>query len=170
MAIPNWLVGRHITAVQAQVFTVNEATGGLTSAGSGPTALANLVTSTGTLATGLTFTVGVLNSIRLVATKEKDNISPTNRPIEDNRPTVIGYTIEVEEILRQGSGAWLLGNLWFVGVSKYVELKYARGGNLWDDLYLMTAYDFDVVEGKNVARAMFESVDAGILSYTAADR
>jgi hypothetical protein len=170
MAIPAFLLGRHITTVQVQVLTVNEATGGLSSAGSGATALANLVTSSGTLSSGLTFTVGVLNSIRLTAQKEMDNFAPTNRSVEDNRPTVIGYTIEVEEILRQGSGNWLLANLWFTGTSKYCEIKFARGGNMWDDTYLMTAFEFDVVEGKNVARATFESVDAGGGTYTAADR
>jgi hypothetical protein len=170
MALPNWLLGRHLSAVQAQVQTINEATGALVSAGSGSSALANVVTSTGTVSTPLTFSAGYLNSIRLTSQKDSDNISPTHRPYEDNRPTVVGYAIECEEILRQGSGNWLLANLWFNGASKYVQFTYARGGNRWQDFYLMTAFEFDVVEGKNVARMTLESVDAGGGTYTAADR
>lgn len=170
--IPNWLVGRHATAVQARIQTYDASTGTLADSGGGsPTIndLANVVLTTGAFP-AITFTTGLLNRIRLMGRANTVNVSSVQRDRAHHIPTTRGYSLEVEEVLRRGADQGLLANLWFRGVSVYVHLTFARGGNKWDDYFLMTGYRHNQVRGKTVGVMTLTSVDAGGMTYTAADR
>jgi hypothetical protein len=172
MAIPNWLLGRHVTAVQAHVQTLNESTGALADVTT-PTAndLANVVLTTGSHSSGtIAFTTGLLNDIRLVSDKESDNIASVNMTTAHHVGIKVGYTITCSEVLRSTAAACLLANIWHNGTSRYIRFDYARGGNKWRDWYLMVSYSETTVRGKNVGTMTLQSVDNGGGTYTAADR
>ena len=168
MALPNWLLGRHVTAVRIQVQTLNESTGALASAGSGSANRADIVVTTGSHALGtLAFTTGVLNEMRIVSDKESDNISPVNRQIAHAVPVKVGYDITISEVLRSGANLQLCANVWFGGATNYVLLTAAYGGNRWEIYALMTGYNETAQRGKNVGILTMTSVDNGAIAYTA---
>lgn len=170
--IPNWLLGRHVTAVQAWVQTINESTGALDDVAT-PTAsnFSDLVLTTGSHASGtIVFTTGVLDEIRLVGEKTTDNINSVNRQFAHHVPLQSGYTLSVSEVMRSSVAGCLLANIWFGGTSNYIRFTFGRGGNHWEFICIMTGYNETIVRGKNVANATLVSVDNGGGTYTVGDR
>lgn len=172
MAMPNWLLGRHVTAVKVHLQTVNETTGALADASAGTNTLADIVLTTGSLSGGsIAFSQGLLDEIRWMGEADTENISPVNSRVAHHHRTTGGYTIAVTEILRQGSATCLLANLWLNGATAIGRFVFARGGNKWEDYFIMTSYDETLRKGKNVGVMTLASVDNGAaVAYTAADR
>ena len=170
MALNPWLLGRHVTAVQLQVQTLNESTGALADA-VGATQVADLVVSTGSHSAGtILFTTGLLDSIRLSSDKTTENIASVDRKFANHIPLRIGYQASVAEILRQGANNCRLAQIYHNGSSKIVKLTYARGGNRWIDYFLITGYTETLQRGKNIGTMTLMSVDNGGGTYTANDR
>jgi hypothetical protein len=171
MAIPNWLLGRHVTAVQVAVQTLNESTGALANAGVSAVDVSNIVLTTGSHSSGtIAFTNGLLNEIRLSSDRSVENINPVNRTFAHYVPILQGYDITVSEVMRSGVALCLLANVWFGGDTNYILFSFARGGNKWAGYFIMTGYSETIQRGKNVAMMTLTSVDNGAVTYTAADR
>lgn len=172
MPVPNWLLGRHVTAVQAWVQTINESTGVFADVATPTLAdIADIVTTTGSHAAAtIVFGVGLLDEIRLVGEKTTENINSVNRTIANHVALQVGFSLTVSEIMRTAVNGNLLANIWLAGTSQYVRFTFGRGGNHWEHIFLLTQYDEPLGRGKNVATATLVSVDNGGATYTVGDR
>lgn len=155
MALQPWLLGRHVTSVLVHVQTYNNATG----------ALADAAVTAGNVSQ-LVVTTGVVDEIRLDATRETENISPSNSQRSHAVPIKTGFSLQLSEVMRSSVAGCLLANVWFAGPTNYVRFAFARAGKTWAGYFLMTSYDETIVRGKNVARMSLVFVDNGLPTYT----
>jgi hypothetical protein len=137
--IPNWLVGRHVTACT----------------------LTPQTNTAGTLAdtTPVATMFGHVDEIDIDGTKTTENIKPMNT-IRRNMVTIdVGTQMTVTEILKS-SGTNLLPQAWN-GSPEYFKLLVTRGAQGHTFYALMTSCREQLRHGKSVAVATFEMVDTG---------
>lgn len=155
MALTPWLLGRHVASVLVHVQTYDNTTGALADATSSASTVSQLVVTT-----------GVVDEIRLGATRETENISPANSQRSHAVPIKTGFTLQLSEVMRSSVAGCLLANVWFAGPTNYVRFAFVRAGKTWAGYFLMTSYDETIQRGKNIARMTLAFVDNGLPTYT----
>jgi hypothetical protein len=151
--IPDWLLGRHLTAVTITPQT--EGAGGVLTA---VTASSAVLTTT-------------IDSIRLAQNPVTSNISAVNNQRANNVIEEDDGSLVVTQILRKGDTSATPTNL--LGVLAmgwdYFSATFTRGGRTWTGIYVRGPYTDGVAsKGKNVAEMTFLQADAGTstLTYT----
>jgi hypothetical protein len=181
-AVPLWMLGKHVTAVQAVLQTVDPVTGALANAGTfgGISPTADFIASSGSSTANpptIVFSAGLVDSISLRGRKQEEEISSVNETHANHVPIYVGYSLVVVEILRQAAAKSLWANLWTASdpsqnLSRIVAITFARAGNKWSGYLRMARYPEIIRRGKNVARMELVSIDPGQpnLVYSAGDR
>jgi hypothetical protein len=153
VTVPNWLLGRHVA--QVQLFVQNVAADGtLSDTGSAPLS-ADLQTSTGDPwggSTPLTFTATLVAEVEFSLKGSSENISALDRPKANNVRVGYGAHFTVTEILRNQANKALLAAIYHNGVSRYVRILFARGGNYWQTFALMVGYTEEGAKGRNTGQ------------------
>jgi len=165
--IPQWLLGKHISSVVANVQTVAASDGALADAITGPE-IASLITSSGAWP-NISIVTGIVDELQATGGYTTENISAITSTKAHHVPIARRDQITVTEIMRTGTttqgtpgvavGNCFLANLWSSAVSRVVRFSFARAGNRFDFYGLMTSYNEALRRGKTVARMTIEMVD-----------
>lgn len=178
-AIPLWMHGKHITAVEAILQTVDPSNGNLAASNRNADDI-SLVTTTGSSTANpqtIAHTVGLIDEIQVRASKTNEPISSVTSTKGNRTPIALSYEITLTEILRTGAGNSLLAYLWTTtdgsqNLSRVVRLIFARAGNKWTGYFLMKRYQERGRRTKNTGQMTLAMVDPGQANaqYATGDR
>ena len=165
--IPNFLVGRHVTALSITVQSVAGATGVL----SDTAVVANLITSTGALHTNLAHTVELSGDIEYNPRRSTEQINGITRNRAHHVRLQHGGDMTLTEILRRGNDVCRLAACWFEGSSRFCRVVLARGQQKFTVYMKMSSYRESYQKGQNVGVMTLKFIDANTPpTYTTADR
>jgi len=141
-AVPNWCLGRHLTAV---------------------TLTPQAVDTSGNLTAGTARTItGQAKSIKIKPITKHEDIRPVNSVRANHVITGYDTTVEIELIIAQGATGNALTEIWTT--YDYVNVSFTRGGKTWAGYFVIGELEDGIAEqGKNVATLALHQVDIGAL-------
>lgn len=139
MAVPTWLLGRHLTAVSLTPQTVSGA--GVLTAGTAKTLTA------------------FINRCKLRSTPLLENVGPVNKTRANNVILEDDFTLEIEVLLSY-NGENPLATL--VTTADYFTGAFTRGGQAWTCTVIRGEFDDGVEnQGKNTSSITLHCADNG---------
>jgi hypothetical protein len=102
---------------------------------------------------------GLLQQVRILQRSNEENISPMDRPFENNVDVELATDMEVTELMRYTAGRLLRA---LAQATRYVRVTVTHAGQVMTYYGKFSTNDETLAKGANTGTAMLKMVDANV--------